>query len=157
MSLRLSVFSTLGITLLLSSAMAACGGGGDDDGGDDSAACDEATQHSDLAWIQDNIFSQSCTISGSCHRGDATSAQGLSLEPGVAEENLVGQPAQGDNAAGLNLVEPGNPDQSYIMVVLGEFGEDDPRLSDQGLMPPNSAFNCREEKRGAIGRWIDSL
>jgi hypothetical protein len=159
MSLRLSVFPSLGTTLLLASALAACGGGDDDDtsDGDDSAACEEATQQSDLAWIQENIFDRSCNISGSCHTGDAPDAQGLSLDADVAQENLVGVPAQGENAAGLNLVEPGNPDQSYIMVVLGEFGADDPRLSDQGLMPPNSAFDCRDEKRGAIGRWIESL
>jgi hypothetical protein len=166
MSLYLSRFSSLATLLLLS--MVACGGGGDDDGGDGgdgpSAECLEAENHSDLEWIQDNIFTGTCALSASCHSGAATLAQDLNLEPGNAEADLVGVPAQGDFAEGLNLVEPGDPDNSYLMVVLGQFGTDDPRLpedsaGDKITMPDSSTgldILCQEE-RDAIARWISSL
>jgi hypothetical protein len=164
MSLDLSRFSSLAILLFV--ATAACGGGGGGGGGDDdddgtSDLCLEAVDHSDIGWIEDNIFARSCTISGSCHVGAASSAQMLNLEPGNAEENLVGVPAKGEFAEGLSLVAPAEPDNSYLLVILGHFGEDDPRLPEDGngnkiTMPDNSPLLC-QEKRDAIERWIEDL
>lgn len=169
MSLKLSRFSSLSTLLLFS--LVACGGGGDDDGssGDDggdgdSAKCVEADQHDDLDWIQDNVFTVSCSLSASCHAGSANLARNLNLEPGMSEGNLVSQPSMGEFSGGLNLVEPGQPDQSYLMVVLGQFGSDDDRLPEDSdgnkiTMPDSSSgydLLC-EQKRGAIERWIGTL
>ena len=157
MSLRLSVFPSLASILFVVSGAVACGGGGDDDDGDGvNAECMEATQHSDLAWIQENIFNGSCALSAACHRGDAPDARGLSLEEGMSEANLVGVPAEGPTADGLDRVVPGDPDNSYLMIILGQFGTDDPRIPDVGTMPQSSPLLCAEE-RDAIQRWIEEL
>ena len=160
MSLRLSVFSPLA-TLLLITAMTACGGGDDDDTSDDgdgvSPACQEAVDHDDIEWIQDNVFTGGCALSASCHKGDAGDANGLNLEAGNSASNLVGVPAVADAADGLALVTAGNPESSYLLVILGQFGTDDARIpEDTGIMPFNSPQLC-QEKRDAIERWIETL
>jgi hypothetical protein len=168
MSLRLSVFSPLA-TLLLFGALSACGGGDDDtaddvadDGSDDgdgvSASCLEAEDHDDLEWIQDNILTRGCALSSSCHKGDAGDANGLNLEAGTSESSLVGVQAIAEEADGMVLVTPGDPENSYLLVILGHFGEDDPRIPDDGdaRMPFNSPPLC-QEKLDAIERWITSL
>jgi hypothetical protein len=157
MSLRLSLSSVLP-TLLLSCAAAACGGGDDDDASDGgNTECEEALEHSDLDWIQENVFNGSCASATACHRGDAEEANGLNLEAGNSQANMVNVPAMADSADGLDLVEPGDPESSYLMVILGQFGEDDPRIPEStGTMPFNSGLLCQEE-RDAIARWIDSL
>lgn len=159
MSLRLSVFSSL-----VSLSLVLIGCGGDDDDGSDgnvdagpSASCLEAEEHSDLEWIQENIFNGGCALSASCHRGDAPDANGLNLEAGNSEENMVGVAAVGDSADGLNLVEPGDPMNSYLLIILGHYGTDDPRIPEgTGPMPFNSPLLC-EQKLQAIERWIESL
>jgi hypothetical protein len=137
-------------------ATAGCGGG------DESSAdampdplCSEAETHSDLAWLQDNVFTRSCAQFSSCHMGNAPSAGGLNLEEGMLEENVVN--VESDLAPGMDIVEPGSPSDSYMMVILGEFGADDPRIDPSvGLMPFNNETLCTQ-KREAIGRWIASL
>jgi len=158
MSFDVSRFSSLPSTLLVASLLVACGGGGDDDDDGASTSCLEADQHSDLAWIQDKIFSASCSFSPSCHQGDATMARGLNLETGNSEMNLVNVPAKGDFADGLDLVAPGDPMNSYLLVIMGQYGEDDPRIPPNiGVMPFNSGGPLCEEKRNAIQRWIEGL
>lgn len=167
MSLELSRFSSLA-TLLLAFTLTACGGGGDDGGDDDGSSsspeCIEAEEQqiSDLGWIEDNIFARSCTLSeGSCHRAPANQAQDLVLDRGDAEESLVGVPAKGEFAGGMELVAPGDPQNSYLLVALGQFGTDDPRLPENSngekiTMPDASPLLC-QEKRDAIERWITEL
>lgn len=151
------------LTASLGGGLAACGGsdsGGTDGGGGADAgvspACMEATQHSDLEWIQSNVLNGSCALSASCHQGSAQAALGLNLEAGMTETNTVGVQAQEPNAGGLNIVEPGDPENSYMMIILGQYGADDPRLPAVGTMPYNSPMLC-QEKRDAIQRWIESL
>lgn len=139
--------------------LAAGGCGGDDDAAAADAMpdplCLEAEQHSDLAWLQDNIFTRSCAAFSSCHMGSAPSAGGLNLEEGMLEANVVN--VASDLAPEMDIVEPGSPADSYMMVILGEFGTDDPRIDpDVGTMPLNNELLCAE-KRAAIGRWIESL
>lgn len=167
MSLRLSVFSPLA-TLVLIGALTACGGGGDDDTADDgddtsddgsvSPSCLEAEDHDDIEWIEANVFMNGCALSSSCHKGDAEDANGLNLEPGNAEASLVDVPAIAEEADGLPLVTPGDPENSYLLVILGHFGDDDPRIPDEGrnTMPLNSPLLC-DQKRDAIERWINTL
>lgn len=126
------------------------GGGGDDGGGPDagvSPKCMEATQHDDLAWIQSNVFSTSCTFSA-CHKSPATDANGLVLEAGQSHGELVNQ--QSVEQSGMMLVVPGQPNQSYLMVALGQIGG---TLPQDGVMPLNSPALCGE-KLDAIERWI---
>jgi hypothetical protein len=147
--------------LLLTCLLGACGngGGGEDaiDSGpvDASASCIEATGHSDLDWIQENVFSRTCSAFNSCHKGNATSAGDLNLEEGNTFENVVNAPS--DVFTGMDIVEPGVPEESYMLVILGHYGEDDPRIDPEiGTMPFNNQRIC-EEKRLAIERWILSL
>ena len=170
MSRRLSVFSPLA-TVLLAATLTACGGGGDDDTADDaaddgddsaddgdgvSASCLEAEDHDDLEWIQANVFTRGCALSASCHKGDAEDANGLNLEAGNSESSLIDVPAIAEEADGLPLVTPGDPENSYLLVILGQFGEDDPRIPEDGRMPFMSPALC-QEKLDAIERWIGTL
>jgi hypothetical protein len=130
-------------------------------GGDSSAdampdpRCIEADQHDDLPWLQENVFTRSCANFSSCHMGNAPSAGGLNLEDGQLEDNVVN--VESDLAPGMNIVEPGSPMDSYMMVILGEYGTDDPRIDPSvGTMPYNNELLC-SQKRAAIGRWIASL
>ena len=137
---------------------AAAGCGGDDDASADAMPdplCIEAETHSDLDWLQENVFTRSCAQFSSCHMGNALSAGGLNLEEGMLEENVVN--VESDLAPEMDIVEPGSPADSYMMVILGEFGADDPRIDPSvGLMPFNNETLC-VQKRAAIGRWITSL
>jgi hypothetical protein len=133
-----------------------------------SPACMEAVNHSDLDWIQDNIFSVSCARFTACHKGRATSAAGLSLEAGKAAMNLVGVESK---VCGLPqvLVRPGDPGGSFLMKSLDADkyplpdpvgpGTDcpmgDPEKPPQ-TMPYNNPPLC-VEKREAVERWILSL
>jgi hypothetical protein len=116
-----------------------------------SADCVEAREHSDLEWIQDNVFTPSCAVAGSCHRGEASDAQGLNLEAGVAAAALIEQPAYG--CFGETLVVPGRPEDSYLMAVFGVYPAGSCRIF---LMPFNRAPLCKD-KHDAIARWIESL
>ncbi len=124
-------------------------GSGDAGSGDVSASCVAATEHSDLEWIQQEIFTKSCAGFSACHMGEARSAAGLNLEAGMAQAALVGQPSTLQPS--YELVVPGDPQASYLMIILGHY--DGPRRL---TMPPGNPLLC-EEKREAITRWIRSL
>ena len=138
-------------------AVVACspGGGGYSDNAMDAGPtpqCLEANAHSDLDWIQKNVFTPTCSKFSACHRGAALSAGGLNLEPGNAKDNLVGE--MSTVFPDQPLVVPGDPANSYLMVMLGSYtGPLDP---DVGTMPFNNPLLCRQ-KRDAIERWIASL
>jgi hypothetical protein len=138
------VFSTAGCRIMLDSDDTS----GMTDGGT-SAICQEATTHSDLAWIQDNVFTKACAFSG-CHKGTASSAGFLNLETGMSHSNLVAQPTQ--SITGFMRVVAGSDSTSYLMVAI-----DDPSASgpepQHGYMPQGNPELC-QEKKDAIGRWI---
>lgn len=128
-----------------------------------SAACMEATQHSDLAWIEDNVFKKSCVFSA-CHKGRALDAGRLTLEAGKSHAALVD--VTSDRYDTWKLVVPGDPVKSYLMVVIDPKvddkgnpvdpdGFDGPITPDVGPMPQNSTLLCKE-KRDAIQRWIEA-
>jgi hypothetical protein len=137
---------------LASLALSACS---DDTGGQPDAmvspACLEASDHSDLTWLQENVFTPSCAAFSACHQGGATAAQGLNLEAGNTEANLVN--VTSNRFPDETLVIPGDPQNSYLMVVLGSYPG---TLSERGTMPPNNPLLCIE-KRQAVERWIQSL
>jgi hypothetical protein len=147
------------LPILLALAVAACSGPSDSPDAqppaDASASCLAATEHSDLAWIQANVLTPSCAAFSSCH----DSAQPEAMLDLTTEETSAAGLVGVDSTLepGINLVEPGDPEQSYLMVILGHFGVDDRRIDPAiGTMPLNNALLC-VEKRDAIARWIDSL
>jgi hypothetical protein len=109
--------------------------------------CQDAMTHSDLAWIQTNIFTKSCAFSG-CHVGTAPNAGHLDLEAGTSYANLVGANAM--TQPGWKRVVAGDPDSSFLMVALGHAAG--PMPAD-GYMPLSSPALCTE-KLDAIARWI---
>ena len=114
---------------------------------EESPSCLAAQMHSDLGWIQDNIFTPSCTFSG-CHAGGNGAGDGLVLVTGSSRANLVNQPSKQDS--GMLLVTPGDPAQSYLLVALG--GASGPKPAD-GFMPLDSGSLC-PDKVMAVQRWI---
>jgi len=118
------------------------------DAGSDPA-CDEAVSHSDLAWIQSQVFTPSCALP-SCHRGAAATAGFLALEAGRARSQLVDTAST--SATSWKRVVSGNASRSYLLVAIGQVSG--PRPTD-GLMPLGGGALCAE-KRDAIQRWIEA-
>ena len=67
-----------------------------------------------LATVQTEVFDKSCTFAA-CHKG--AGAGGLNLEA-PSWGRLVSVNARGPGAAGLMLVVPGKPDESYLLQKL---------------------------------------
>ena len=84
--------------------------------------------------------------------GEARSAGGLNLEFGKSAENLIN--VNSDRIADWKLVVPGDPDNSYLLAIMG--GVDGPITEGIGTMPFNNPILC-EQKLDAIRRWIGSL
>lgn len=128
-------------------------------------ACVEAAQHSDLTWIEQNVF-PNCTFSG-CHDGRNTDdASMMDLREGHAHASLVGVDSKIATGAGLTgkakLVTPMVPNQSYLLVMLRALTPEqhDPPLDappkDIGFMPQNAGgvVTCCQ-KLDALTRWIE--
>lgn len=113
-----------------------------------SPECLEATLHSDLTYIQEKIFTPSCSGFSACHKGRALSAAGLNLEAGTSRTALLG--VASTLFPQFQLVVAGQPAESYLMVILGHI---EGPLTDKGTMPYNNPLLC-VEKREAIARWI---
>jgi hypothetical protein len=119
------------------------------DGPAGDTSCEEAKGHSDLAWIQSNLFSRSCSLP-SCHRGSAATAGFLDLEAGRARGQLVDTAST--SAGGWKRVVPGDAARSYLLVAIGQSAG--PRPID-GVMPVGGPALCAD-KREAIQRWIEA-
>lgn len=98
-----------------------------------------------LESIQTNIFNQSCALS-TCHVG-SNAPLGLDLSAGNARENLVGVASV--EVPELDRVDPGNPDDSYLVIKLEGS---DPRMV-QGRMPLNMPA-LSDEQIGTVREWI---
>lgn len=123
-----------------------------------STACMDATTHSDLTWIQQNIFDKQCIFSG-CHNGAATSAGKVDLRDGMSYAHLVNFASI--LTPGRTLVVASDPKSSYLEVMLGIIKPSDatPPASappaSVGLMPQSNGGQllcC--QKLDAIDRWI---
>jgi hypothetical protein len=119
-----------------------------------SPICRVADDHSDLAWIQENIFDRSCARFTACHMGDARQAAGLNLESGMAVAELLDVPSTVFPT--LDLVEPGDPVNSYLMVITQWDGATDGPLGEAGTMPFNNDLLC-DQKLDALARWITAM
>jgi hypothetical protein len=113
------------------------------------SSCEEATAHSDFAWIESNILKPGCDFAG-CHRFPATSAHGLALDSGRGYSALVNQPSL--EQVGKTLVVPGDPATSYLLTALGQGNGISP---SDGVMPLGTPRLCAE-KVDAIRRWISA-
>lgn len=99
--------------------------------------------------IQEYIFDKSCANSA-CHAAPANSAN-LNLTYDYSYEDLVGR--EPDNpvaaAAGMKLVDPGNPENSFLLTKL--IGPTEPA---QGSRMPLSAGILHNGKIEAVRTWI---
>lgn len=131
----LNIFLAL---ILISFFLVACGAGSGEGLEQDGEVIDEGSENTiTLNDLVSNIFdndalgSQRCT---NCHSGGSPLG-GMNLETAqLAYANLVGTNGEGVNANGnasFKRVQPGNPDESYIILKL----EGDPRAGSQ--MPLN--------------------
>lgn len=132
------------ILLLLTSVVVACGGG--EEGPD--PLCEEATMNQSFDWIVDNIFLESC-VSSQCH-GGTDPEEGLDLRANVAYSEIVGQSSV--QQTGLNLIEPGDPANSYLYIKIG--GGNQAMLLEEPM--PNDDPPLCDEKVDAIRRWIEA-
>ena len=100
--------------------------------------------------IQEYIFDKSCANSA-CHATPANS-RGLSLEYGLSYDALIGVVPQNPAAAdaGMKLVDPGNPDNSFLLTKL--IGP----APEQGARMPYLAGMIHEGKIDAIRTWIEA-
>ena len=104
------------LPLLFLFAAASCGGGGSggSSGGGSYAGDSDPTPTNTvpdptLSSIQDEVFTPICT---ECHAG-ANAPQGLRLEEGMSYGMLVN--VASSEVPSLDRVEPGNPDDSYLV------------------------------------------
>jgi len=131
------VYVLVGFLALLSS----CAGGGAEEEGVEGGL--EPT----LPSIQVNIFTPICAVFG-CHTG-ANAPQGLRLDSATESfNNLVGVPSVGRPDLMLFRVDPGSPDESYLVWKI----EGRPGI-EGGRMPLNQA-PLSSEQIDAIRQWI---
>ena len=107
------------------------------------------TDNSTYHEIQDYIFDKSC-VNAACHAVPAT-AGGLDLSYELSYQNLVGQTPQNPAAAaaGMKLVDPGSPDNSFILTKLTG-----PTAPELGARMPLTAGKLHDAKIDAIRTWI---
>ena len=101
--------------------------------------------------IQEYIFDKSCA-SSTCHAAPANS-RGLSLEYRLSYDALIGVVPQNPAAAaaGMKLVDPGNPDNSFLLTKL--IG---PESVDQGSRMPFGGGMIHAGKIDAVRTWIEA-
>ena len=99
--------------------------------------------------IQNYIFDKSCA-NIACHAAP-TNAGNLNLTYELSYQNLVGRTPRNPAAAaaGMKLVDPGNPDNSFILTKL--MG---PTLPEHGARMPFAAGKLHDGKIEAIQKWI---
>ena len=101
--------------------------------------------------IQEYVFDKSCANSV-CHAAPAN-AGSLNLTYGLSYEDLVGMAPQNPAAAaaGMKLVDPGNPDNSFLLTKL--MG---PTTPEQGARMPFGGGVLHNGKIKAIRTWIEA-
>ena len=101
--------------------------------------------------IQEYVFDKSCA-SSTCHAAPANS-RGLSLEYRLSYDALIGVVPQNPAAAaaGMKLVDPGNPDNSFLLTKL--IG---PESVDQGSRMPFGGGMIHAGKIDAVRTWIEA-
>ena len=131
-------------SLLLTAALSWGGCGGEDSTvGPDGEG--EGQSHGSYAWRRSaKYFAVSCAFSG-CHSGGDPAA-GLSLEGDFAAR-IVG--VASEQRSDLKLVDPGNPNKSYLLI---KVRGDDEIISQR--MPPGNPLSAEQVE--IIRAWIAS-
>ena len=130
--------------MLLIAVLSWAGCGGDDSTvGPDESAVEGSRTEATLAEVSE-VFAVSCVFSG-CHSGGEPAA-GLSLEGDFAGR-IVG--VASEQRSDLKLVDPGNPDKSYLLM---KVRGDDEIISQQ--MPPGAPLSAEQVE--IIRAWIAS-
>ena len=96
-----------------------------------------------LSEVQSQIFNASCT---SCHSGSSPS-QGLNLSEGAAYGNTVNVPST--QVSSLDLVEPGDADNSYLIQKLEGTAQ-------SGVRMPNGGPYLSTTLRQLVRDWIEA-
>lgn len=111
----------------------------------------EPNENSAYHAIQEYIFDKSCANSA-CHAAPAN-AGSLNLSYGLSYGDLVGNVPQNPAAAaaGMKLVDPGNPDNSFLLTKL--IG---PTASELGAGMPFGGGVIHNGKIDAIRKWIEA-
>ena len=101
--------------------------------------------------IQEYVFDKSCANSV-CHAAPAN-AGNLNLSYGLSYEDLVGREPQNPAAAaaGMKLVDPGNPENSFLLAKL--MG---PTAPEQGARMPFGGGVLHNGKIDAVRMWIEA-
>lgn len=130
--------------MLLTAALLWAGCGGDDSTvGPDESAVEGSRTEATLAEVSE-VFAVSCTTSG-CHSGGDPAAD-LSLEGDFAGR-IVG--VASEQRPDLKLVDPGNPNKSYLLI---KVRGDDEIISQR--MPPGAPLSAEQVE--IIRAWIAS-
>ena len=108
-----------------------------------------ATDNSTYRDIQEYIFDKSCANSA-CH-AVPSNAGSLNLTAVLSYQDLVGRVPQNFAAAsaGMKLVDPGNPDNSFLLTKLIR-----PTLPEHGAPMPLGRGPLHPGKIDAIRKWI---
>jgi|SRR5215510_7152432 len=120
--------------------------------------CLDAVNHSDLTWIEQNIFTKSCAFSG-CHSSSSDAGR-LDLRAGMSRAHLVGVSSVLDSTR--KLVVPNDVDASYLMLMVRDVP---PAMANPPASPPSSGYMplgvppslglcC--QKLDALERWINA-
>jgi hypothetical protein len=123
-----------------------------------SQPCMDATMHSDLAWIEQNVFAASCNFAA-CHDGGNTAQGKVDLRPGKSGAHLVDFASVIDPTR--KLVVPNDVDASYLMLMVRDVA---PAMANPPASPPPGSVGYMPQTSGsatlccqkldALERWI---
>jgi hypothetical protein len=123
-----------------------------------SQPCMEAEQQnvSDLKWIEDKVFTTSCTFSG-CHNGQDTPQGKIDLTSTKSCAHLVDYTSIIEPTR--KLVVPNDVEASYLMLMIRDVAPE--MASPPGSPPPESVGYMPQgfkplccQKVDAVRRWI---
>jgi hypothetical protein len=146
--------TAVSLTALVAALCVGCAGsgGGDGGGGNGGGGCQPpATPTVTLSGNVQPIFNASCAVAG-CHVGVVPASE-LNLSAGQTFSQTVNVPSTQSN---LDLVKPGNPDQSYLVRKVEGGPNIFGTIMPQGCpgAPLNGAQCLSPDDMAAIRQWI---
>ncbi len=105
-----------------------------------------------LSNVRDAVLIPSCAYN-SCH-GRAGAIAGLNVESEVLHDELLNHEVQGD--PNLPLIEPGNPEESYLYRLISECEPTNSEGEARRAMPLNSPVLLDDEAIALVREWIEA-